>query len=187
MKQPKNPKRKLQKYKREIRKKFLGIENSENALMRTYTEATKTRRAIKSELFGNNSKQIDTSIELFVKEILEENGYDYIFQKAIRWCNYDFYLPNQNVALEIEGEYWHCDPRVYPNGPKNSIQCKNLEKNKMKQEICKSQNIPLIRVHEHDIKKDKERTKQQILECIQHLSGSGFCIKETNYKIEKLC
>lgn len=179
-------KRELQKQKREIRKKALGIEDQDSAMMRRYDEATKTRRAVKTELFGNRSKQIDTSIELFVQDILDEQKIEFIPQKALRWCNYDFYLVKENIAIECEGTYWHCDPREYPKGPKNDIQRKNLEKNKMKQEICQSLNIPLMRVHELDIKKDPIKTKEQILKFIEELKNIDRpVIVETNYELQQ--
>lgn len=155
-------KREIQAFKRDIRKKILGIEDSENALMRNYTEATKTRRAIKTELFGNKSKQVDTSIEIFVENILKERNIKYIPQKAIRWCNYDFYLINENLLIECQGCYWHCCELCYPAGPKNEIQRKNLEKNIMKREIAASQNIPMLEIWAHEIKNDPEQTKQKI-------------------------
>lgn len=174
--------RKAMKKKRERRQKALGIEDKESALMRNYGLATRTRRAIKTELFGNKGKSKDTSIEEFVENFLKEKEIEFIPQKALKWCNYDFYLVEEKVAIECEGDYWHCNPRVYPEGPKNNIQKLNLEKNKMKIEICEKVDVPLLKVWELDIKKDENKVKEQILEFIEKNKNKGFIVEETNWE-----
>ena len=160
--------REAMKKKREIRKKVLGIEDKDSALMRVYDEATKTRRAVKAEIFGNEGKGKDTSIEIFVEDFLKENNIEYVPQKALRWCNYDFYLTEENIAIEVMGEFWHCDARVYPEGPKNEIQRKNLDKNTMKRDICKSLEIPLIEIWEYDINLNPQNVKEKMLKTIKN-------------------
>lgn len=176
--------RKAMKQKRELRKQALGkVNDEESALMRVYSEATKTRRAVKTELFGNKGKMKDTSIEIFVENFLKEKGWNYVSQKAVRHLNYDFYLTDHNVLLEVQGGYWHCDKRVYPDGPKNSVQRENIQKNKNKREIAESRDIPLLEIWELDIEKDPEKTKEQITSFVEENSNKNkFIVKETNYK-----
>lgn len=178
--------RKIKKEAREIRKQALGrLNDEENANIRTYTEATKTRRAVKTEIFGNKGKLKDTTVEIFVEELIKQQGWRYVPQKAVRHLNYDFYLPDLNVLLEVQGDYWHCNPRLYPDGPKNSVQRENLQKNKNKREVAESQNIPLLEIWELDIQKGPEKTKQQILDFVEKYKNTNkFIVEETDYEKE---
>ena len=123
-------KRKLLKEKRVLRNQIIGNDSVDGStFQRFYGESTKTRRALKIEMFGSKSKASgtdgkDTSIEIFIEKILEESGIDFKKQKAIRYINVDFYIPSLNLAIEVCGDYWHVNKKLYPE-PKNNIQRKN--------------------------------------------------------------
>lgn len=48
-----------------------------------------------------------TSIELEVKQWLINSKVEYIFQKTFGRFVVDFYLPDYNIIVEVDGEYWH--------------------------------------------------------------------------------
>ena len=48
-----------------------------------------------------------TSIEIEVEKWLKENNINYTFQKAFGRYVVDFYLPEYNVVIEVDGAYWH--------------------------------------------------------------------------------
>lgn len=167
-------KRKIQRETRDIRKKALGIEDAHNdtSLQRTYGEGTKTKRALKVEIFGSKSKASategeETSIEAFVREWLEKEGIKFIEQKAIRFINVDFFLPETKQVIQVHGCYWHCCSECYPAGPKNKTQKKNIEKDRQANSIIEHSGYQLIEIWEHEIKQDKsvilERLKREIM------------------------
>lgn len=163
-------KRRLQREKRELRKKILGIDedHKDTSMQRIYGEGTKTKRALKIELFGSKSKASatkgeETSIEAFVREFLLEQDIEFVEQKAIRFINVDFYLPQQNLVIQIEGCYWHCCPVCYPKGPKNKTQRKNVEKDKQSNEIIEQAKMKLVHIWEHEVKQESEKVKERIL------------------------
>lgn len=159
--------REIQKLKRDIRRKALNLDDmTEDSKQRNYTKATKTRRAVKTEMFGNRSKGKDTYLEEYMTSFLKKHDIDYIPQKAVRWCNYDFYLPKYNTLIECQGEYWHCDHRLYDK-PKNAIQRKNIVKNETKRDIAQKEDIFLIEVWENEIKNFPDETEKGLL----HLFG----------------
>lgn len=162
--------REAQKKKREVKRKALGLEEGQSLGIRNYSEATKTRRAVKAELFGNKGKMTDTSIEIFVEEILKEKNIEYTPQKAVRFLNYDFYLIKENVLLEIQGDYYHVNPLLY-KVPKNRLQREGLEKNKNKEDIASSKDIPLICIWELAIEKQPDQTKKRLLKAIDDLKN----------------
>lgn len=151
-------KRELLKQKRELRKRVMGRDSSESAALRVYGEATKTKKAIKIAMFGDKTKKSatkggETSIEKIFKDFLIANNIEYKEQKNIRYLNYDFYLPKYNLYVEIQGSYWHCDPRIYTKGPKNKIQRIEVEKNKTKIRIAEESKVNLLCLWQPDLEK----------------------------------
>lgn len=55
-----------------------------------------------------------TSIELAVRTALDAVGVDFVFQYPVPGTPYvaDFYLPQRNLILEADGDYWHSIPKV---------------------------------------------------------------------------
>jgi G:T-mismatch repair DNA endonuclease (very short patch repair protein) len=174
-------KRKLNKQKREIRNKILGTDTVDGSSMqRFYSEATKTRRALKIEYFGSKSKASnygdDTSIEKFIYDLLNEWNIEYKPQKAIRYINVDAMLPAYNTVLQINGDYWHCHPKLYPE-PKNNIQRKNIEKDKVALDIIKKAGHHLIEIWEDDIKKRPELVSEKLFNLLAQIkNGEIQCI-----------
>lgn len=165
--------RKAQREKRALRKKALGIEDdhADSSMQRKNTIASKTKRAIKIELFQSKSKSSgtdgkETSIEAFVRNILEEEKIKFIEQKAISFVNVDFALSDKKIAIQVHGDYFHCNPRLYPE-PKNSSQRKNLEKDKQATELIKKAGYVLIEIWELDIKKRPDAVRKGLLSAIE--------------------
>lgn len=165
-------KRNLLKQKREVRRKIMGSDEVDGtSYQRVYSEATKTKRAFKIEHFGSKSKASategeETTIEKFVREILDEAGTPYKEQKAIRYINVDFYVASKNLVIQVHGCYWHCCEKCYPAGPKNNIQRKNIEKDKVANEIIQGEKLNLLEIWHHEIKEDPDIVKQKILKNI---------------------
>jgi len=49
----------------------------------------------------------DTKPELAVQAVLDDYKIDYIKQHKIGPYTFDFYLPDNNILIEVQGEYWH--------------------------------------------------------------------------------
>lgn len=45
---------------------------------------------------------------------------------------YDFILKEYNILVEINGDYFHCNPKTRHKIPKSKTQIKNVEKDKRK-------------------------------------------------------
>lgn len=64
----------------------------------------------------------------------------------------DFYLPDQKVVVEVNGTFWHADPRVYPQGPVHFSQIRTCSRYARKQAYLKQQGLTLVEVWELDFK-----------------------------------
>ena len=55
-----------------------------------------------------------TDIELIVKKYLDEHKIKYEFQYNLDNLFYpDFYFPQFNMIIEVQGDYWHGNPKIY--------------------------------------------------------------------------
>lgn len=90
----------------------------------------------------NNSRN-----EILIENILNKNNIKYIQQMKFDNCKYknklpfDFYLPNQNICIEFDGEQ---------HFRKHKIWGEEKFKNKIKTSFCKENNIKLIRIKYND-------------------------------------
>jgi very-short-patch-repair endonuclease len=80
-------------------------------------------------------------------------GIDYERQSYVREIKsyYDFKLFKKNIFIEVDGDFWHCNPNTKHKKPIYESQFKNLEKDKIKNKWCSDNNYELIRIWETDI------------------------------------
>jgi very-short-patch-repair endonuclease len=92
--------------------------------------------------------------EVLLKEFNLKSGVDYYPQFYIRDIKglFDFKLSGKKVLIEVDGDYWHCNPNSKFKKPKYAAQFSNLKKDKIKKEWCEDNNYTLLRFWEYDIK-----------------------------------
>lgn len=99
------------------------------------------------------SKQEDlVAIELDKHNIIYERQYKIRNDKGTYCAIIDFVIDN-NIAIEVNGTFYHSDPRFYPNGPTCETQRRNIQKYNKKLEIIKPM-FSIIEIWEHEIKLD---------------------------------
>ena len=120
-----------------------------------YLEAL-SKGAKKAVVEGRRSFYIQrpTSIEIIVSESLDFLGYEHTSQ----WHPpdytkiYDEFIP-PDTLIEVNGDYWHCNPKVYPDGPINEMQESNVERDKQKEAWAKDNKYRFFVLWETDINK----------------------------------
>lgn len=83
-------------------------------------------------------------LELEVMNILKENKIVFEYQKRFNWLgkkSLDFYLPEYNIAIECQGRQ-HFEAIDFFGGEKSLYE--NKERDKIKFELCKKNNVALI-------------------------------------------
>ena len=73
----------------------------------------------------------------------------------------DIFLPALNLGIEFDGTYWHSDKFL-----------RNIENDKMKNQLCEEKGIRLIRVKEEDWANNREQVEKQIREVIEELMNN---------------
>jgi G:T-mismatch repair DNA endonuclease (very short patch repair protein) len=102
-------------------------------------------------------KFASSKIEHVVAAQLDALGVKYVRQEIVRddlgrfAAVFDFWLTDLKVALEVNGTYWHADPRVYPI-PTGAVQIKCVTKYERKLDLCRRLGIRVVEVWEMDLK-----------------------------------
>lgn len=107
------------------------------------------------------SKSRFTSAELKVHEILTECGIKFIPQYD-RFGKYyvDIFLPDLNIVLEVDGDFWHANPSKYspndilnfPNRPRTALEI--WEGDKKRQQNIESFGVVVKRIFQSEVSKE---------------------------------
>lgn len=120
------------------------------------------------------ARPVNTSIELVVKSVLDELGVSYQEQVKVytgrRNANNQRHffkadLVIDSTVIEVQGDYWHCNPEVYPNGPQDPVQKKHTERDIDKLSCFTSLGYKVIYVWESECSDRsilKERLKAEL-------------------------
>lgn len=95
----------------------------------------------------------------FASEYLDKLGIKYVYQYEAKSIGrfFDFMLlgndkhPAKKCLLEIDGQYFHADPRLYEDKDLNAMQRRNRRVDEVKNHYCSMNGIPLIRISEYDL------------------------------------
>jgi G:T-mismatch repair DNA endonuclease (very short patch repair protein) len=90
----------------------------QNGRLRYWSKLSPDQRSIRLVTFIEaglrcNRRSSRTKVENVVAEILDKLGVSYIRNAQIARYNVDFLIID-NMIIECYGDYWHCNPRIYP-------------------------------------------------------------------------
>jgi very-short-patch-repair endonuclease len=110
------------------------------------------------EYIIKNGFQVKSKLEDTFKDILfNEFGFiddvDYHSQYYIREIKslYDFKIKGKNILIEVDGDFWHCNPNTKFNTPVYAAQKSNLIQDEIKNNWCLDNGFKLLRFWETDI------------------------------------
>ncbi len=117
---------------------------------------------LKSKLINKKSK-----LEIKFETILRLIDINYIDQYEFNGRLFDYYITDKNILIEIDGDFYHCNPNSKHKDVKYETQLLTKNNDILKDKICKDSNITLIRYWEKDI---NERPEWVILDLRQRLN-----------------
>ena len=102
----------------------------------------------------------------FAKNFLDVLGVKYVRQYEAKDIGrfYDFFCPDANVIIEVDGDYYHSYGLTYEE--KNPMQKHNQWVDKVKDEWALSHGIPILRIWEHDIHDNPDKVMKTLKESI---------------------
>jgi len=156
------------KRKSELQKEAWRKRKQDSESYKEYVSNLSERRKAYIKKNGNPAIQkTETSIEIACKEFLEQNNIQYDFQYTLEGKQFDFFLPEKNLLLEVDGEYWHTlEPSI-----RNDIE---------KHAIAQKYNIHILRVSSDNL--DFSIILRSVQEQIKHtesiLENRGISLNE---------
>ena len=121
--------------------------------------------------------------EIFAHEFLDVLGVEYQYQFEAKDIGrfFDFYLPKSNLIIEVDGDYYHSNPKFYKENELNPMQKHNKRVDEQKNKWALLHGIPILRIWENDIRKDKEKVFKILRERL-YLSDKKLLLKERKRK-----
>jgi very-short-patch-repair endonuclease len=112
-------------------------------------------------------KTKNTTIEIFVKSLLENNNINFVQQFKIDKYFYDFAIGKK--LIEVNGDYWHANPKIYDENKIFYFQNRSMtaseiwKKDKVKDSVAKDNGYKILRIWEKDIKNNQTKIIKKIL------------------------
>ena len=122
-----------------------------SGILHTEESKHKMRLATLKRIKNGDFKQTRTKPHIELGNILNIMGLSYEEEKIIEKWAFDFYIPEYNLYIEVDGDYFHSNPKIYPNGPITKTQKINWYRDIKKNKYVIENNIKLLRLWESDI------------------------------------
>jgi len=124
----------------------------------------------------NISDKFRSDVEREISLWLTSNNIPHIInsQKIIAPKELDFYFPENNFAIEFQGDYWHGNPKIFKATDKIKsnrdfiLVSEVWERDAHKQKLCEEKGIELVCIWESDWNENKEVIKSMILEKLKN-------------------
>lgn len=94
-------------------------------------------------------------IETTVMKELENRGLMFQYSVILDYKQFDFGNKKHRILLEVQGDYWHGNPKIYGENRKkklNHVQIKNKTKDRLKVKFAKKHGFKLFKIWESDIR-----------------------------------
>ena len=137
--------------------------NKNKSKKRTALKPKTTKKAVR---IGTSKLEED-----FARDFLDKLGVKYIYQFEAKDIGrfYDFAIILNNemtngsiLLIEIDGGYYHSDPRLVKESEMNPMQKHNKRVDKHKDEWALMHGIPLMRIWEKDIRENPKMVMEEL-------------------------
>lgn len=140
---------------KQVSNKGKTLMNKPQKKKRTVSKVKKTtRRTVRVHpKFGTSKLEED-----FAKDFLDKLKVKYVYQFEAKDIGrfYDFKIVDGPI-IEVQGSYWHGDPRLYEQKDLNNVQLKTQKIDEYKKKWALSHGIPIYYVWEKDIKENPDK------------------------------
>lgn len=163
-----------------ISKKLIGVEKSDGhkekiklaADLRWGNPDEREKQSHRRmEYIIKNGFQVKSKLEEAFLQILKtefdfdetKNYYRQFYVRPIK-ALFDFKIKGRNILIEVDGDFWHCNPDSKFNVPVYAAQKGNLIQDKIKEKWCIDNGYRLLRFWESDINNKPE----EVIERLKH-------------------
>lgn len=127
----------------------------------------KIKKTYKHPKYGTSKLEDD-----FSKFFLDKLGVKYIYQFEAKDIGrfFDFYLPDENLIIEIDGDFWHGNPEKYKKEELRGHQLKAQRIDEYKTKWALMHSIPILRIWESDIRKNPNKVMKILQETLKNMN-----------------
>ena len=102
---------------------------------------------------GGRSLGYMTMPEKYIDTMLKDMNIVYDFQSKLFGLIADFYIPSHKLIVEVNGNYWHANPRIYNHNKLDEIQQKGVNRDVRKYQTYNNAGFVTVILWESDILK----------------------------------
>lgn len=113
-------------------------------------------------IYSEKNFCIHSTVERKMIKILNELNISFKYQFRLKNYSFDFRILDTNILIEVDGDYYHGNPKIYSK--LNKIQLKQKQKDIKHNEMAKINSYVLLRFWGSDVLKNKEKIIQQLNE-----------------------
>ena len=151
-------------------KKSIGVAPSRRKKKLQTTKAARVRE-MRKKMKGSQEYGTSKLEEKFARNFLDRLGVDYVYQyKAVsigRYFDFRLFPEQHGPVLEVDGTYWHADPRVFEGKKLNKTQQWDKKVDEIKNKWCSRNGVPLIRLWEKDINEHPTMVMEYLKEVLK--------------------
>lgn len=141
-----------------------------------------SRKRMLKELNSGVINTVNSKPQKIVDELLYNLNIDFKREYIVDYYSIDNYLIDSNLMIEVQGDYWHCNPNKFKDKI-NEVQYKGIRKDKSKHTYIKNKySIEILYLWETDIIKNPELCKMLIDEYVLN-NGKLLNYHSFNYSI----
>lgn len=104
-----------------------------------------------ARMFGSGAFRRESSAHRNMRGVLDSLGAVYEEEYCIGRYSGDFAFPEKRVVLEVDGDFFHTNPQLYPEGPKCWTQRRNAANDRKKNAYLRKAGWTVLRRWESDI------------------------------------
>lgn len=122
----------------------------------------KVRERILKEFESGAIGKTQSKPQQITDDILTNLNIQFEREKNIKYYAIDNYLTDYNLMIEVQGDYWHCNPTIFTDKMRKN-QFDRISKDKSKHTYVKNKyNIEILYLWEDDLYKNEELCKKLI-------------------------
>jgi G:T-mismatch repair DNA endonuclease (very short patch repair protein) len=144
-----------------LKKEYANYSHEELSKILNRTPGSIKRRALKLKLKRHNLYLNGSNLEKDFENLLKELKVKYKTQIGF-WKYVVDFVVDEKFIIETYGTYWHCDPLIYIEGPKNETQKLKVRRDVERIKYLQTLGYIVIVIWENDFYQSRELIKQAL-------------------------
>ena len=178
----------IQKYKVMQDHHFCGKECQREWYAKDFSQREDFKNLMRTKILKQFERgeigKLDSKPQIIVNQLLDNNNIKYQREYSVGFYAVDNFLSENNLMIEVQGDYYHANPLKYDSEQLNSLQVGRVGKDKAKHTFIRNKyNIEVLYLWEWDIYNRADVCEMLINEYISH-KGNLSNYHSFNYHIE---